>query len=138
MTEEEIKNLLKEHDEKLIKRIAELYDLKPKQENKLIIVKDPKKLDDWGYRAICITPENQEKMESPYDSFYQNPYPDIVYERKTSLDPDQVWSRVVKNLDMARNFQENYFNLDKDTSEKLLFKTIDEAFSNTSDASEKQ
>ena len=42
MTEEEIKNLLEEHDEKLIKRIAELYDLKPKQENKLIIVKDPK------------------------------------------------------------------------------------------------
>ena len=77
-------------------------------------------------------------MESPYDSFYQNPYPDIVYERKTSLDPDQVWSRVVKNLDMERNFQENYFNLDKDTSEKLLFQTIDEAFSNTSDASEKQ
>jgi hypothetical protein len=96
---EKIKFILEQNNRTLMEQIEKVFDTSTMPlPNKMVILKDDKKLEMYEYRVICIPNWTDEKditaLYTMYDKESEegNPNPQVLYERNMSADPEQIWS----------------------------------------------
>jgi hypothetical protein len=107
--------------------------------NRLVVLKDDKKLDMYPYRILCINNYRNEKnltsMYTMYDEQYEtgNPNPQVLYEQNMFGDPHKIWSLLSLKLRVKKNACTNedggdYFSLNN-LEEQDFLKMLDDMIS---------